>query len=217
MKKYILFLAVAITFFGITNIIFCFTARTENTAPETSASEENNLLILVNSDNSLPDNYKISLCRTPEDEYVAECIYPHINDLFKAAESQGFSPEITSGYRSEKDQKKLFNNRIRDHIRQGYSKKEATSLAGEYVAIPRHSEHETGLAVDINSSTGDKWEFYYWMEENCHKYGFILRYPSEKEDITGIEYEPWHFRFVGKDVAAYIHQNNITLEEYLKN
>ena len=214
MKKYIIILTVAIIFFGITNIILCFTGRNENTSTEIQTNEDINTLILVNSENKLPDDYKISLCKTQNGEYVAECIYPHLNDLFEAAQEQGFSPEITSGYRSEKEQKKLYNSRVREYLRQGYSLKESKNLAGEYAAEPGHSEHETGLAVDINSSTGDKWEFYYRMAENCSKYGFILRYPEGKEDITGIEYEPWHFRYVGKEAAEYIYKNNLTLEEY---
>ncbi len=214
MKKYIILLIAAIIFSGITDAVCLFTQSEESTVSE---SEETDLLILVNNRNELPDNYSINLYETKNGELVAECIYPHLQDFFNAAEEQGFSPEITSGYRSEKEQKKLFNGRVRSYRKQGYSRKEAVSLANDYAAKPNHSEHETGLAVDINSSTGDKWEFFYWMEENCSKYGFILRYPLGKEDITDIEYEPWHFRFVGKDAASYIYKNSLTLEEYLQN
>ncbi len=217
MKKYIILLISAIIFSGFVNTVCYFTQSEESAVGKTEETAEPDLLILVNGQNELPDDYAISLCKTENGEYVAECIYPYLQDFFAAAEAQGFSPEITSAYRSEEEQKKLFNSRVRNYKKQGYSQKEATSLANEYAAKPRHSEHETGLAVDINSSTGDKWEFYYWMEENCSKYGFILRYPSGKEDITGIEYEPWHFRFVGKDAADYIHNNNLTLEEYLQS
>ena len=89
-------------------------------------------------------------------------------------------------------------------------------------AKPGHSEHQTGLAVDIMGSNNDYNLFaeskeFEWMKNNAYKYGFILRYPEHKENITGFKYEPWHYRYVGKDVAKYIYENKLSLEEYFSN
>lgn len=172
-------------------------------------------LILVNKNNKMPENRIPELVTTENGEKIASAAYPFLEEMFSDARAEGFTPELTSGYRSEDEQKNLFDSRVTEYRDMGYSKKEAVSMTNKYTAKPGHSEHETGLAADINSLSGDKWEFYYWLKENSYKYGFILRYPSGKEDITGIEYEPWHFRYVGKEAAEYIFNNNLTLEEYL--
>lgn len=172
-------------------------------------------IILINNWNCLPENFNVSLHETENGEKVDERIYPFIEEMFLDAKNTGLSPEITSGYRAKKEQQHLFDDRVDEYISEGYSRKEATSLANEYAAKPGNSEHETGLAVDINSESGDSWKLYGWLKDNCHKYGFIVRYPDGKEDITGIQYEPWHLRFVGKETAEYIHEHCITLEEYI--
>lgn len=172
-------------------------------------------LILVNKWNSMPENYSPDLITTENGEKIDATVYTFLSEMFEVAEREGYQPELTSGYRSEKEQEKLFNGRVSEYRELGFSKTEATSLALEYAAKPGYSEHETGLAVDINSKDGDSRELYNWLEDNAHKYGFILRYPAGKEDITAIEYEPWHFRFVGTEAAEYIYHNDMTLEEYL--
>lgn len=172
-------------------------------------------LILVNDWNSVPEDYHVKLYKTENGEHVNEQIYPFIEEMLEAAKNDGHSPEITSGYRSRNEQKQLFNERVDEYRALGYSKSEATSLTNEYAARPGFSEHETGLAVDINSADGNSWELYGWLSKNCCKYGFILRYPKGKEEITGIEYEPWHFRYVGTEAAEYINEHGITLEEYI--
>ena len=97
-----------------------------------------------------------------------------------------------------------------------YDTEKADELAREYVAEPGTSEHELGLAVDINAGgETDSWTLYDWLAEHAHEYGFILRYPEDKTLITGINYEPWHYRYVGKDAAEEIYERGITLEEYL--
>lgn len=180
-------------------------------------SEQSWYMLLINDWNCLPEDFNVSLHETENGEKVDERIYPYLEEMLLDAERNGHSPEITSGYRSEKEQQELFDNRMDEYIALGYSKKEAKKLTNEYAAKPGYSEHETGLAVDINSSTGDSWELYGWLSENCYRYGFILRYPDGKTEITGIEYEPWHLRFVGEEAAKYIHENDITLEEYIIN
>ncbi len=119
-------------------------------------------------------------------------------------------------------QKKLFRQQTQEYLNQGYSTREAQELAAESVAIPGTSEHQLGLAVDIVDynhpqldQTQEDTQVQKWLMENSWRYGFILRYPPEKSDITGIIYEPWHYRYVGKAAAKEIYQQNITLEEYL--
>lgn len=178
-------------------------------------SEQPRNLILVNDWNCVPENYEVELYKTSNGEYVAEQIYPFLEEMFEDAKTDGHSPELTSGYRSKDEQQELFDGRVKEYRAVGYSKKEATSLTNEYAARPGYSEHETGLAVDINSTDGDSRALYGWLKDNCYKYGFILRYPDGKEDITGIGYEPWHFRYIGKEEAEYIYEHGITLEEYI--
>lgn len=184
-----------------------------------SAEINNNVqqwnLVLVNKNNKMTRNLTPELITTENGEKIAKDIYPFLDKMFNDARSEGFSPELTSGYRSEDEQRALFNDRVSEYRNMGYSKKESASMANEYAAKPGYSEHETGLAADINSSEGDSKGLYNWLADNAYKYGFILRYPLGKEDITGIEFEPWHYRYVGKEAAEYIYHNDITLEEYL--
>lgn len=228
MKKYAIFLLCTALLLGIACIIQDYLTDEANESVAADINDEfahlhkeadnKNLawnLVLVNDWNCVPENYEVKLYKTSDGEYVDERIYPFLEEMFFAAEKDGYSPEITSGYRSEKEQKELFDGRVKEYRASGYSKKEATSLTNEYAARPGFSEHETGLAADINSADGDSWALYDWLSDNCHKYGFIIRYPYGKEAITGIEYEPWHLRYVGTTAAEYIYENNITLEEYV--
>jgi len=130
---------------------------------------------------------------------------------------------VASTYRSVQLQTKLYNDEINKYIRQGKSQAEAEKLASQAVAVPGTSEHNLGLAVDFlfkgYSSLETSYkntETYKWMIENCAKYGFILRYPENKESITGIMFEPWHYRYVGEEAAREIMSRGITLEEYLQ-
>ena len=106
----------------------------------------------------------------------------------------------------------LLDEKISEFRDQGYGRSEAKRQALQWVAEPGTSEHQLGLAVDINGSTYDT---YLWLEENCCNYGFIYRYPADKTDITGIAHEEWHYRYVGKEAATEIHRQGICLEEYL--
>lgn len=172
-------------------------------------------LVLINSQNRLPENFNVVLKETSNGEKIDERIYPFLEEMLLDAKKAGHSPEITSGYRSEEKQKQLLDDKIKEYRSAGYSKKEAKKIASKQVSEPGFSEHGTGLAVDINSASENSWELYGWLNDNCHKYGFIVRYPEGKEEITGIKYEPWHLRFVGKETAKYIYETGITLEEYI--
>ena len=136
--------------------------------------------------------------------------------MFDDAREQGVDPTVREGYRSRGEQVQMMESYVGRYINEGYSESEAKNLAAQIVAQPGTSEHELGIAVDINGAAGVSDEtVYQWLLANAYKYGFILRYPSGKEDITGIDYEPWHYRYVGEQAALDIHTRQITLEEYL--
>lgn len=130
--------------------------------------------------------------------------------MFKDAKKENLTLIINSSYRSYEDQEKLFNQ---------YRNSKGITEADRIAARPGHSEHQTGMAIDIqtygsSASTFENFDEFKWLQDNAHKYGFILRYPKNKEYLTGYEYESWHYRYVGIEAATYIHENNITFDEY---
>lgn len=180
--------------------------------------ENGKLLILVNSENKVPKDYEPKLMTLTNGQQIDEEIYPSLQKMFDDMREQGYYPEVRSGYRSEENQEDIFENKFASFREQGYSKKEARELTEQWVAEPGTSEHETGLAVDINpdrDKSGD--EVYGWLNENAHKYGFIKRYPEDKTNITGISNEPWHYRYVGEKAAKEMKKENLCLEEYIEN
>lgn len=134
--------------------------------------------------------------------------FSHLYTMMKDAKAEGLTLWVKSSYRSYYDQR---------YIYKGYVARDGQEAADRYSARAGHSEHQSGLAFDMNELTfafGESPEGI-WMAENCHKYGFILRYPKEKEEITGYMYEPWHLRYIGKEKAALVHESGLCLEEYL--
>ena len=174
-------------------------------------------LLLVNKENKLPNKFSVPLLELSNGKLVDERIYPDLQEMFDDMRNSGIFPKIYSAYRNKELQQELLDKEINDYKELGHSKKEATSLAKEWVAPPSYSEHETGLALDVNSEDGSAdEEVYNWLANNSYKYGFIIRYPQDKTYITGINYEPWHIRYVGKAAAEEIYTNQFCLEEYLK-
>lgn len=175
-------------------------------------------LILINRENAVPVEYDLELKLLRNDFYVDERIYPKLQEMFDDAREEGIYPLIVSAYRTKEDQEKLFKDRLDEYILEGYSSKEANTLTKEWVAIPGTSEHQIGIAVDINAelnrSTDE--EVYAWLGKNSYKYGFILRYPENKKALTNVNYEPWHYRFVGVEAAGVMFEEGICLEEYIK-
>lgn len=181
-------------------------------------------LILVNQQHSIPDDYKVELGDVHTLKGILSCDARIIDDwlaMQKAAKRDGVSLVICSPYRDLERQNKLFNRQIRSYMGIGASYMEAYQKTSQVVAVPNTSEHQMGLAFDIvtpsytildegfaDTSAGK------WLAKNSCDYGFILRYPEGKEFITGIEYEPWHFRYVGVDAARFITEEGITLEEF---
>ena len=182
------------------------------------ASEDNGWnLILVNRDNYIPADYKVQLTELSNGKKVDSRIYPELQEMFDDARAQGYSLFVREGYRTQEEQQQLMDEKIEAYENEGKSKSEAKKLAEQWVAIPGTSEHQLGIAVDINADTtkSSSDDVYKWLEENAHTYGFIKRYPSNKTDITGIINEPWHYRYVGKEVASEIYSQGICLEEYI--
>lgn len=174
-------------------------------------------LMLVNSRYRIPDDYSVELIRLSNGEQVDSRIYPDLQEMFDDARGDGYSLFVRAGYRSEEDQEDLMEDKIEAYRQEGYSQREAEHEAEKWVAKPGTSEHELGLAVDINAEgQTDGNRLYQWLAEHSWKYGFILRYPAEKEEITGIDYEPWHFRYVGKQAAKEMYEQDLCLEEYVR-
>lgn len=172
-------------------------------------------LMLINTWNPLKKE-KTELLELRNGQKIDERIYEDLQQMFDDARAAGFDPEVTSGFRAKAKQQELFDEKVQEFIDKGYTKTQAKEAALEWVAEPGHSEHETGLAVDINEIDGNSGSLYQWLEKNCKNYGFILRFPATATEITGVEYEPWHFRYVGQEAAAYITAYGLTLEEYVE-
>lgn len=182
-------------------------------------------LILVNKQHYIPENYEVSLksINGNASKQVDERVVEELEAMLSLAREEGIPLMIVSAYRSEDRQTSLFNSKVRKCMSKGMSYMDSYSEASGSVTPPGTSEHQLGLAVDIlgsgQSSLTEKFsetEAGIWLKKNCADYGFILRYPEGKEDITGIIYEPWHFRYVGKEHAQKIMDRGITLEEYLE-
>lgn len=174
-------------------------------------------LILVNSKNAVPKNYQIELTWLSNGICIDSRIYPDLQQMFDDAREVGVYPVVSEGYRTHEEQQNMMNDKISSFINDGYSKSDAEILAKDWVAEAGKSEHELGMALDINADTSlsSDEEVYSWLAENAYKYGFILRYPPDRKYITGIDYEPWHYRYVGTETASEIYSRQITLEEYL--
>lgn len=176
----------------------------------------NKTTILVNKYIYLPEDYVPNNLVNISSEFSSstrQLVY-EAKDAFEkmatAAKEQGYTIRAISAYRSYEYQKGLYDN---------YVQKDGQELADTYSARPGYSEHQTGLVIDIDNGKTDYNNFesteeFKWMEENAATYGFILRYPKDKECITGYDYESWHYRYVGKEIAIFIKNNNLTFDEY---
>ena len=146
-------------------------------------------------------------------------LFPECYITFDDARNAGVYPFVRDGYRTAEEQQQILDDKIASYRSEGYTKHMAEETAMEWVALPGTSEHQLGLAVDINADTSkcSRDDVYNWLLENSYKYGFIQRYPSGKTSITGVANEPWHYRYVGKEAAEEIHQSGLCLEEYVEN
>lgn len=198
------------------------TARSRAAAPQSASSQDSWNLRLVNPWNALPEDYTIETVTLKNGLQVDERCYPDLQIMIDDCREAGLSPVICSAYRTQEKQERLFRNKIDRLMEQGYSENEAETEAAKVVAVPGTSEHQLGLAVDIADAnhqaldeTQEDTEVQKWLMAHSWEYGFILRYPNDKSEITGIIYEPWHYRYVGREDAEQIHASGICLEEYL--
>lgn len=179
-------------------------------------------MILINPWHLLPEDYEADLEYVEYGHRMDACAAEHLSDMLSDCRDEGCSPLICSSYRERSKQERLFNSDVRKFMYSGMSEEEAIEETARNVAVPGSSEHEAGLAADIvysgrqilDESQEDN-DTQQWLMEHCWEYGFILRYPKDKQEITGITYEPWHYRYVGTEAAEYIMTNGLCLEEYL--
>lgn len=192
-------------------------------ADSSSDLEEDWKLMLISKREPVPLDYTFELGMIQGEIRADIRILEEANEMLKEARKEGIFLMICSPYRDYDRQEMLFNQKVKSYMEQGMSFMEAYIQSSHTIAVPGASEHQVGLALDIVCSTyyrldeafGDT-EAGKWLAENSYQYGFILRYPKDKEEITGIEYEPWHFRYVGKEAAKEMTEQKLTLEEYVE-
>ena len=165
---------------------------------------------LVNPWNPLTEDYELQLVTVEKYQVDATCA-PALQEMLEACRKAGNKVQINSAYRDEKKQQSIWEEYRQNYMAQGYSYAQAEKMTAGYVAVPGTSEHHTGLGIDLGSGS----RTYQWLAEHCWEYGFILRYPADKTQQTGFNYEPWHFRYLGKTMAKAVHESGLTLEEYL--
>lgn len=179
-------------------------------------------VILVNPWNFTPEDYDPEIVLINDWQKSSSVCRDALVEMLEDCKKAGLTPYIASAYRTHGDQIWLHNNKIQRLIAEGYSEAEAKVLAGTVVAVPGTSEHELGLAFDLVDNSyrnldeaQENTAVQKWLMENSWKYGFILRYPNDKSEITGIIYEPWHYRYLGKTIAKEVYESGLCLEEYL--
>ncbi len=187
-------------------------------------SSEDWKLILVNESNPVPTDYTCEMVVLSNGKMVDERCYEALQEMMDDCRAQGYDPLICSAYRSYERQEELFEEMMVQYESEGYTSEEAYELAKTSVSIPGTSEHQLGLALDIVSVGNQRLDenqsenpTQKWLMNHSWEYGFILRYPEGKSEITGTIYEPWHYRYVGEEAARAIYEQGICLEEYLSS
>lgn len=194
----------------------------EENTQEPPVNVDDKLLTVVNPWNPLPEDWVCDLVTLSDGRRVDSRCYEAFEEMMAACRDAGYAPFLCSAYRTQETQQSLYDNKVQRLMNSGMGEEEAKVEAAKAVAIPGTSEHQLGLAVDIVDANmqdltdeQEKTETQKWLMANSWRYGFIHRYPNDKTDITGIIYEPWHYRYVGKAAAQDIFNRDITLEEYV--
>ena len=182
---------------------------------------------LINADNPLPEDFTVGLDYVQGSFMLDERCAGYARQMIEDAAADGVQLTVVSAYRSVQKQQENLESYTQRLMREGHNSSEARRLAEKEIALPYTSEHNAGVALDI--LTPDWWEShddvtddfenteqFRWLSENAHKYGFIMRYPKEYENVTGIIYEPWHYRFVGVYYAGRIKESGLPLEYFYK-
>lgn len=190
-------------------------AKGKSAEPQSSGTDVSWRLTLVNGQNPIPEDYEPELVEVQGGEQVDVRIYDSLKRMLEDARAANWYqlPQVVSGYRTAGKQQSLFDEKVAEYKQEGYEESEAKELAKQWTAVPGHSEHQLGIAVDINGVT---YDVYSWLMENSYKYGFIFRYPGDKTQITGVAEEVWHYRYVGVEAATEMYEQGICLEEYLE-
>ncbi len=201
----------------------------QESTPSASERRADNLwaYYLINEENPLRTDFTVGLEKVQGDFMLDERCVDYAKQMIEDAAAEGIILTVVSAYRSVQKQQENLDNYIKRLMNEGYTSKEAKARAEKEIARPYISEHNAGLALDI--LTPDWWdshdditadfentEQFRWLSENAHKYGFIMRYPKEYEDVTGYIYEPWHYRFVGVYYAGKIKESGLPLEYFYK-
>lgn len=176
-------------------------------------------LVLVNSENPLPEDFSIELAKVNGTKEFDARAASELMEMLQAMKLSGASNIwIQSAYRTPEYQENLYQNKVQDFIVMGKSRQDAEVLAAKWVNKSETSEHNLGLAVDFNNVKRDfeNTKEFKWLVENAENYGFVLRYKREKQNITKVNYEPWHWRYVGKEYAKEMNSLDMCLEEYVE-
>lgn len=177
-------------------------------------------LTLVNQTNKLSENYEMKLASIDQYRKFDSRAIKYLQDMIEDMREDGVrNIWVQSSYRSVEEQRTVYNNKVQYYKEQGKNQGEAERLTEEIINKPGYSEHNLGLAVDFNYVNGEfeETKAFKWLKENAENYGFILRYPKEKENITKVTYEPWHWRYVGEENAKKINELGMCLEEYVES
>ena len=214
----------------INGITYCFNedgSPKQGITPEGEFASNGQQITLVNPWHEIPEDYTVELTAISEEHKIATIAYADYVDMIRECTNAGNQPAVCSSYRTQEYQEGLYERKVQrvlDDPYTNYTEAEARIISAREVAVPGTSEHQLGLALDIVDSRN--WNLdesqasmptQQWLMENSWRYGWILRYPNEKSDVTGIIYEPWHYRYVGREVAAEIHAKGLCLEEYLQS
>ena len=174
---------------------------------------------LVNEKNPLPEDFSVELANIDNTRKFDKRAIKYLKEMLEDMKKQSITNIwIQSAYRNIEYQRVLYQKSINRYLKIGKSQEESEELTKKYINKPGTSEHNLGLAVDFNEVDEgfENTKAYKWLQENASIYGFILRYPKDKEEITGIEYEPWHWRYVGQEHAKKMNEESLCLEEYLQ-
>ncbi|MBS6937271.1 MAG: M15 family metallopeptidase [Clostridium sp.] len=197
--------------------------KQQQLAEEFAKEKEEYYLLLANAENPLPQDWSIQTEEVQNGYEMDKRAAPAIREMIQAAKEDGVELMLCSAYRSVEKQQQLFDRSQQAYMAQGMSEEEAYAKTATETAIPGTSEHQTGLAADIVTPTYQMLDAGFadtpagqWLSEHAAEYGFVLRYPQDKQEVTGIIYESWHYRFVGKTHAKLMKESGLCLEEYLQ-
>lgn len=192
-------------------------------AEDFAKEKEEYYLLLANPDNPLPEDWTVETEEVQGGFVMDSRVAGAAREMIQAAAEDGVDLMVCSAYRSVEKQQELFDSSVQRYMAQGMTEEEAYAQTATETAIPGTSEHQTGLAADIVTPTHQTLDPEFadtdagkWLSEHAYEYGFVLRYPEDKQDITKIIYESWHYRFVGKTHAKLMKESGLCLEEYLQ-